>query len=243
MTRPSADPGSDPGAAPVPGPGARARAFTLDAVILAGGRSSRLGGTPKAELEVGGVRLVDLAVAAAVAAGAGRTVVAGPPGLVAPPVISRREDPPFGGPVAGVAAALDALPHAEPHAETDAAWVLVLSCDLPHARAVAVALADAARAATVSPSGDGIDGICLDDGRPQWLTAVYRRARLDEALARLGAVRDASVGALVGGLRLDRIADVDGLAADVDTWADLRRARETSARAAAAPNRNPRGSE
>ncbi|MFC9560099.1 molybdenum cofactor guanylyltransferase [Agromyces sp. NPDC056965] len=232
----------DPGAAAAPRPGAHARAFTLDAVILAGGRSSRLGGTPKAELEVGGIRLVDLAVAAALEAGAGRTVVAGPPGLVAPPAISRREDPPFGGPVAGVAAALEALPDAEPHGGADAAWVLVLSCDLPHAHAVAAALADAARTATDSPTGDGIDGICLDDGRPQWLTAVYRRARLDGALARLGTVRDASVGALVGGLRLDRIDDVDGLAADVDTWADLRRAREASARPAGAPNRNPEGS-
>ena len=120
----------------------------LDAIILAGGRSSRLGGSPKAELVIGSRRLVDIAVDAAAAADARRTVVVGPDDLVAAPLITTREQPPFGGPVAGLAAGLAALDRldadagasdrddsadaATAHAQTGAdRWVLVLTCDLP----------------------------------------------------------------------------------------------------------------
>ncbi|WP_440710211.1 molybdenum cofactor guanylyltransferase [Herbiconiux sp. YIM B11900] len=55
----------------------------LDAIVLAGGRSSRLGGEPKQHLVVDGLSLLRRAVDVARAAGAQRIVVVGEPGLAA----------------------------------------------------------------------------------------------------------------------------------------------------------------
>ncbi|MCD2442941.1 NTP transferase domain-containing protein [Agromyces sp. SYSU K20354] len=202
--------------------------IVLDAVILAGGRSSRLGGSSKAELVVGSRRLVDLAVDAAAAVGARTTVVVGPHGLVAPPVLITREDPPFGGPVAGIAAGLAALDGVD--AGDDASdrpadrWVLVLTCDLPLARPAAAELVAAVPRAPLDTHG-----IRLDDGRPQWLPAVYRRDALARTLAALGDPQGASMRALAEHLTLMTIADPGGLTADVDTWQDLEDARRAHA--------------
>lgn len=206
--------------------------FVLDAVVLAGGRSSRLGGSPKAELVVGDSRLVDLAVEAATASGARRTVVVGPAELVPGQVLTVREEPPFGGPVAGLAAGLAALDRVDPatpegQTETPADWVIVLACDLPRAVDAAAVLLDAARRAAAE-----VDGLCLDDGRPQWLTAVYRREALTRALDGFGDPRGASMRALVHHLALASIAAADGVADDVDTWDDVERARRSHARRA-----------
>ena len=50
--------------------------ISFDAIVLAGGQGSRLGGVDKAELKVGGVRLLDRALTAC--RGASTTVVVGP---------------------------------------------------------------------------------------------------------------------------------------------------------------------
>lgn len=91
----------------------------LDAIVLAGGRSSRLGGSPKAELLVEGRRLVDIAVEAALAAGCRHVVVVGPDALAPLPtaVALTRENPPFGGPAAALAAGLTALETLAPHSD------------------------------------------------------------------------------------------------------------------------------
>ncbi|WP_204250989.1 NTP transferase domain-containing protein, partial [Saezia sanguinis] len=47
-----------------------------DVIVLAGGRASRMGGVDKPGLVVGGRSMLETALAAA---GAGRTVVVGPP--------------------------------------------------------------------------------------------------------------------------------------------------------------------
>ncbi len=220
--------------------------IALDAVVLAGGRSSRLGGSPKAELVIGSRRLVDIAVEAAAAAGARRTVVVGPDGLVAAPVLTTREQPPFGGPVAGLAAGLAALDRldagggegADASDRTDPTdpadrWVLVLTCDLPLAGAAAAELVAAAASATRETHG-----VCLDDGRPQWLPAVYRRDALSRALLALGDPRGASMRGLADHLTLTTIPDTGGLTADVDTWQDVERAR--SMQAGHSPERSSR---
>ena len=54
------------------------RGLSMDAVVLAGGRGSRLGGVDKAGIVLNGERLVDRAVAAARANGAERVVIVGP---------------------------------------------------------------------------------------------------------------------------------------------------------------------
>lgn len=209
-----------------PGSGPRPDAPVYDAVVLAGGEGRRLGGslggTLKAEVLVGGRPLVDHVLDAV--AGARRCVVVGPPELArhgAPTVL---EDPPRGGPVAGIDAGLthlDATPErtggggAEPP-------VVVLACDVPRA-AEAVPLLLAALAS--APDADGAQMVDAH-GERQTLVAVYRRAPLRAALASLGEVRGASVRRLVAGLRAVGVADPDGVAQDADTWQDVARLDE-----------------
>ena len=98
--------------------------------------------------------------------------------------------------------------------------MLVLTCDLPLAGAAAAELVAAARRA----AGE-VHGICLDDGRTQWLPAVYRRDALAGAITALGDPHGASMRALAAHLTLTTIPDPGGLTADVDTWQDVERAR------------------
>uniref|UniRef100_UPI00165DB73E molybdenum cofactor guanylyltransferase n=1 Tax=Actinotalea sp. JY-7885 TaxID=2758576 RepID=UPI00165DB73E len=74
--------------------------MTFDAIVLAGGQGRRLGRVSKPDVVVAGRTLLDHALAAT--AGARRVVVVGPPELARPGVTVVREDPPSGGPVAGV---------------------------------------------------------------------------------------------------------------------------------------------
>ncbi|PZU40242.1 MAG: molybdenum cofactor guanylyltransferase [Microbacterium sp.] len=198
----------------------------LDAIVLAGGRASRLGGAIKPLLEIEGRSLLTRAIDAAVDAGARRIVVASTPLGDDPRVTWVREDPPFGGPVAGIVAALPAI---------DAEWVLVLAADLPRAAAAVQALRAgwpdaAAEAAT--------EGVCLVDAehRAQRLTAVYRTASLRRVAAALPAAgRGSAVRALTDGLALSLVDDVAGASRDVDTWQDLEQARSLARAARTAP--------
>lgn len=196
------------------------RVTAPDAIVLAGGRASRLGGVDKPRLAVGERSLLAGVIAAAADAGSARIVVVGPDGderagRPGARVIWAREDPPFGGPVAGLAASLAAV-------ATDR--VLVLTGDL-------VSPADAiARLLAGDPAG--ADGVHLVDpaGRAQWLTALYDTATLaDAVLALPGGARDASMRAAVGGLRLTGIDAPADVVRDVDTWEDLTRARRARA--------------
>ncbi|MEZ0446463.1 molybdenum cofactor guanylyltransferase [Cellulomonas sp. ICMP 17802] len=179
----------------------------FDAVVLAGGRGRRLGGARKPEVVVGGRALLDHALAAV--ADADRVVVVGPGDLARPGVATVLEDPPDGGPVAGLAAGLAFL--------GSDGLVAVLACDVPRAGAALPALLAAA--------ADDVDGARLvsADGRPQHLVAVYRAASLARSLAALPAVRGASMRELLAGLRLVDVPDTGDAAADADTWADVER--------------------
>jgi molybdopterin-guanine dinucleotide biosynthesis protein A len=193
-----------------------------DAVVLAGGRARRLGGVVKPLVRVGDRTLLDAALSAA--AGADRVVVVGevpvPPG-----VLQTLEEPPHGGPAAGLAAGVSALgPELAP-------WTLVLAGDLPEAeRAVPLVLA-AAQAAAADPA---VDGVCLQDaeGRPQWLLAAYRSERLRSVLAATPA-RDLSMRRLLAPLRLRPLPADPGLIADCDTWEDVATARARALRGGA----------
>ncbi|WP_125610077.1 molybdenum cofactor guanylyltransferase [Specibacter cremeus] len=207
--------------------------MNMVAVVLAGGRSSRLDGVPKAGLVVGGQTLLARTVAAAdgfVArfAGAGATAAPGPRIVVVGPgagwqtdlsaragVTVAREDPPFAGPAAGIAAGLDAL------GVTDG-LVLVLACDMPGVEEVVARLAEA-----LAGASDGELGlIAVDAGRDQPLAAVYPVAGLRAAIATARAahrLENASVRQLVARVRVRKCAVPDGCTADVDTWADARR--------------------
>lgn len=186
-----------------------AAAAAHDAVVLAGGESRRLGGVPKDQVVVGGRTMLDRVLDAT--RQAHRVVVVGPREIARPGVVTTLEDPPSGGPVAGIAAGLEALdgPGA-PH-------VLVLACDLPLAARVVTHLLAAAAAEPAAHGAAVVDA----DGRPQHLLAVYRRDALDAAVARLaadGGVRDRSVRRLVRDLVLVPVQDLGRAALDGDTW-------------------------
>lgn len=182
-------------------------AVPFDAVVLAGGRGRRLGGN-KPEVRVGGRALLDHALAAV--ASAGQIVVVGPPALARPGIPTVLEDPPDGGPVAGLAAGLAFL-------ETDG-LVAVLACDVPRAGSALPALLAAASAADVDGSR-----LVSADGRPQHLVAVYRADALGRALAALQTAHGAAMHRLVDGLHLVDVPDPADAAADADTWADVER--------------------
>src|SRR5690606_23092366 len=109
----------------------------FDAVILAGGRASRLGGADKPGLRVGGRTLLEGSVDAAQRAGAHRTILAGPD-RGTPHTLTVREDPPFGGAVAALAAALPLVGHE---------WMLLLAADLPRASEAVTLLLERVNAA------------------------------------------------------------------------------------------------
>lgn len=181
----------------------------FDAIVLAGGRGSRLGGSVKPEVVVGGRALLDHALAAVV--DAQHVVVVGPPSVARDGIATVLEDPPDGGPVAGLAAGLAAL---EP-----TGLVVVLACDVPRAGRALPALVAAASSA---PEIDGARLVSAD-GHPQHLVAVYRSSALSGALARLGDPHGASMRALVADLALVDVADTDDSGADADTWPDVER--------------------
>lgn len=179
----------------------------FDAIIVAGGSGSRLGGVVKADLQVGGQRLLDRVLMAARHART-RLVV----GVVDVPegVEQTVEDPPGSGPAAGLVAGLDAI--ADP-----SEWTLVLACDLPGAEDAVPQLLRAAM------NSQGADGHCLGsaDGTPQWLLGIHRSVALRRAAADYGDPRQRSVRGLLAPLRLDVIEDVADVGKDVDTWSDV----------------------
>lgn len=188
--------------------------MSVEAILLAGGRGSRVDGAAKPLFRLGGTTLLAAAIAAARAGGAERIVVAAPVLDPALDVEWVREDPPFGGPVAAVVAALAAVRADE---------VLLLACDL---------VSPAGAVAALPPIAPDSDGVCLGEGgRPQWLTGRYRVAALREAASVLpDQGRDAAMRTLLGGLRITVVEAPAGVSGDIDTWDDLTAAGGSAAR-------------
>ncbi|MHA7239745.1 molybdenum cofactor guanylyltransferase [Arthrobacter sp. TMS1-12-1] len=188
----------------------------FDAVVLAGGRSSRLGGVPKAGLVLGGVTLLERTCAAL--AGAEQLVVVGPEPdagawRTAVPASFVREEPAFAGPAAALVAGLRA------GTGRRAPWCAVVACDMPRiADLVGVLLAEAA-----------VDGdaslVAVDGGRTQPLAALYRSddlAAAVEAVLAAGSADNLSMRSLLASVRTRPVPVAPGTTHDVDTWADAR---------------------
>jgi molybdopterin-guanine dinucleotide biosynthesis protein A len=143
----------------------------VGAVVLAGGRSSRYGRDKLADTVDGRV-LLDRAIASVNEIGADTVVVAvlAPDATrpLPPGVIVARDDRPFEGPLAGLAAGLAALP-------ASVAVVVVVGGDMPTLRpAVLRRLVQAVEA--------GHDAVLLDDGRDaRPLPSAYRRSVASQA--------------------------------------------------------------
>jgi molybdopterin-guanine dinucleotide biosynthesis protein A len=186
----------------------------FDAILLAGGRSARLGRIDKTALRYGDSTL--LALAAGAVAGAARIVLVGPQAAadVATDVLVVREHPPFSGPAAALLAGVAALTAAGgAHGDCDT-LVVVLACDLVTPEAALGVLAAAI------PTMHGADGVMAvdDDGRGQPLLAVYRLTSL-RAIARDtdGAAAGLSLRRLLEPLELVEVPIASALLADVDT--------------------------
>lgn len=181
----------------------------FDAIVLAGGAASRLGGADKPALRIDGASLLDRVLDAV--REAQHTIVVGPWRSTAREVHWRREEPPGGGPVAALAAGLGGV-----HAPT----VLVLAADLPWIAPAVPALL----AASQSSSAD-VAVLRDEDGRRNYLAAAWRVAALRHALTAIGDTSGAPVRALFATAEIMDVPDPQGWGRDCDTWDDLAAAR------------------
>lgn len=172
----------------------------MEAFILAGGASSRMG-ADKAHLRLGGLTLVERA-ARALASVATEVAV----------VSSKRDAGAWGLPVVAdvyeAAGALGGLHSALSHARTE--LIAVAPCDLPF-------LTGALYGRLVSLAGEEFDAVVpvQPDGRLQPLCAIYRRRACLAAATRLLEAGERKPRALLEAVRtrlvpFDRLADLDG---------------------------------
>ncbi len=178
----------------------------VDALILAGGRSTRLGDSDKRKLRIDGATLVEVTIRAARQAGCREIVVVGD--LAHEGVITIADEPPHAGPVAGIAAGWGPI-RTEPG---DA--VLVLACDMPR-------VAEALPPLLAGFTGAGV--VAVDRGRRQNLVFAVTPDTLAAALDGLPRVVDAPVRALLAELGLREVPVPDGSTDDIDTWDDAAR--------------------
>lgn len=174
-----------------------------DAIVLAGGGSTRFG-RDKLAAVVDGVPLLDRVLGAAAAAE--QRIVVGTRRPVTGDVRWTREQPPGGGPAAGAVAGLDLV---------RAPWVLLLAGDLPY-----VGGATLSRLLEAAAGGEG--SLLVDDaGRRQLLCSAVRADALRERAASREDWHGCSLRSLLDGLRLVEVPAVAGEAHDIDVPDDL----------------------
>jgi molybdopterin-guanine dinucleotide biosynthesis protein A len=170
--------------------------MTYAAIILTGGKGERLGGVDKAALSYRDATLLDHVLS--VVDDASQVVVVGPEKDL-PNVIWAREDPPGGGPLAGLAAGL---------AKITEEWVAVLAVDQPGITRDTIARLRETKTNAV-----------LKDDRTQWLIGVWNTAELRRALP--GDPRDQPLRKTLHKLDPVEVSALPGEARDVDTPDDL----------------------
>ena len=184
--------------------------LSLTALLVSGGKATRLGGLTKTALTVDGVPLIKRALTAVrgVSPHCPAVVVGDTEGLDdLGHVTHLREDPPFSGPAAAINTGVA-------HVTTD--LVAVLAADLPRIDAHTIrALVDAV--------GESDCAVAVDpSGRVQYLTAVWRTRALAEV------VSTAEVAHRPARTLYDRCEWVpvhleQTTTADIDTFADAQR--------------------
>lgn len=180
-------------------------------VILAGGTAKRLGGVSKPDYRVGGTRLIDWVFAEIERTRcSGRVVVVAPEHLSVPPgVVLTLEDPPLGGPLAGLNAGVSQLGDLP-----DSAIVAMMPCDAPLTPRLwgdlCAQIEDCVGAAPLADDGET---------RLQYLHGCYRLG----ALRGLDQVRNRSIRSGFSRLEVAAVADPQHYCADVDTPEDARK--------------------
>ena len=178
-------------------------------IVLCGGTSRRLAGRDNTREPLAGTTVMDHLLDALPAGWP--VICVGEERATTRPVRWCRESPVRGGPVAGIAAALDQLHRPE--------IVVVLGGDMPFA---AAALSGLVEALTAAP---GLDAVLATDpdGRAQPLLAAYRREALRSALPREpGGARLMSV---LDSLVTGTVPSAAWVTLDVDTSEALEQAR------------------
>lgn len=180
-----------------------------DAIIVAGGRASRLGGIDKTSLEFEGVPLLRRALDAVESAA--RICVVGGDTTLPARAERVRESPPWGGPAAAIAAGITTL------SDSPSPLTAVTAGDLPR---VGEALPALLAASAELP--DDIDGVLAVDGsgRRQPLLAIYRTAALRRAVAGLPSPENLPVRRLLEMLTLRELTLPDEWCTDIDTPED-----------------------
>jgi molybdopterin-guanine dinucleotide biosynthesis protein A len=176
-------------------------------VVLAGGTAARMDGVDKASVELDGRTLLEHAVDAFLDADE-VVVVARDSVPTTRPVTFVCEDPPRGGPVAGLLAGVDALLR-RPR------LVGVLAVDMPHVTPATMR--------RLRVAAEGRDGAFLADrdGRRQ-LAGVLDAERLAAVRPGPEAQHGMALHRLLSPLDLAEVPSDGDEAADIDSWADLR---------------------
>ncbi|WP_312855965.1 molybdenum cofactor guanylyltransferase [Nocardioides stalactiti] len=176
------------------------------AVVLAGGQAARLGGADKATIELRGRSLLEHALDAVI--DAGEVVVVGQQVPTDRPVTFVVEDPPYGGPVAGLLTGRDLLLRSYRR-------LAVVAVDMPFLTSGTLRRLEDAAA--------GRDGAVLvgPDGRRQ-LAFVVDTDRLDAVRPDREAQHGHALWPMLAPLDLVAVPALDREHRDVDTWTDLR---------------------
>lgn len=190
------------------------RNMRLRAIILTGGRSSRFGGRHKPAIEIDGATVLDRILTALAALDPEPEIlIAGPTtGASVRAVNSVREEPPFAGPLAGIAAGVTTLP------EDHEATVLILAGDLPFLTTEFLNLL-----VTTSEASGNVATSTDSTGHAQYLCAAWPESLLRGRLADLDGVANQPMRRLYEGVELLDVPVMDRLIADIDSPEDLNR--------------------
>ena len=170
---------------------------TWSVIVLSGGTNKRFG-SDKSQAVLNGVTLLDH-VLSFIPADV-KTVIVGKDVF---------EEPPLGGPVAGIARGLQ---------EIDTEYVAIAAVDMPYGSSLFPQLLEAIKGDAAMP----VDA----QGFKQPLCGVYRRDSLIAALTKLGDPHGQSMRALCDLLTIDEVRVDAGALIDIDTPEDLITAHE-----------------
>lgn len=195
--------------------------MSLRAIILTGGRSTRFGGRHKPAVEIEGIsvlqRLVGALTEVETTHGLSLEITVagsreGMPELGDAKIVVVREDPPFTGPLAGIARGV------EHFSKEPDSTVLVLAGDLPFVTGAALwRLVETSRATqTVATPID-------DSGYPQYLFAAWPERLLRRRLGALETVENQPVRRLYADVTLAEVQLDERVFTDIDSPEDLAR--------------------